>query len=54
MISQFKYGPFLISYPEEHYNFIKEVFIFDVYRSNLLKKNDIVLDSGAVLEIFPF
>ena len=47
MISQFKYGPYLISYPEDHYKFLKEVFIFDVYRSDLLKKDDIVLDLGA-------
>ena len=43
----FKYDEYNIIYPRPYFQFLKEVFVLDVYRSNLIKKNDIVLDLGA-------
>jgi len=43
----FRYGNFNIIYPESYFQFLKEVFILDVYRTNLIRKNDLVLDIGA-------
>jgi 23S rRNA U2552 (ribose-2'-O)-methylase RlmE/FtsJ len=51
-LSEFKYGPYKLYYPKVYYQFLKEVFIFDVYRSNLIRKNDIVLDLGATIGDF--
>jgi FkbM family methyltransferase len=44
---RFKYDGYDIVYPKLYFQFIKEVFILDVYRTNLLKRDDIVLDLGA-------
>jgi FkbM family methyltransferase len=46
-LSEFKYGPYKLYYPKVYYQFLKEVFIYDVYRSNLIRKDDVVLDLGA-------
>jgi FkbM family methyltransferase len=43
----FKLGPYDIIYPRSYSQFINEIFILDVYRASLLKKDDIVLDLGA-------
>ncbi len=43
----FKYDKYNVIYPRPYFQFLKEVFVLDVYRSNLIKKNDIVLDLGA-------
>jgi FkbM family methyltransferase len=43
----FKFGTYNILYPEPYFHFLKEVFILDVYRTNLLQENDLVLDLGA-------
>jgi hypothetical protein len=57
MISEFKYGRNTIAYPkhyhsEEYQQFLREIYFFDVYRSNLLKENDFVLDLGANIGAF--
>jgi FkbM family methyltransferase len=44
---EFRYGNYRIIYPENYYQFIKEVFVLDVYRASLLKEHDLVLDLGA-------
>jgi hypothetical protein len=49
---EFRYGDHRISYPEKYYQFLKEVYIFDIYRVNLLKENDLVLDLGASIGDF--
>jgi FkbM family methyltransferase len=46
-LSIFNYGNYKILYPEFYFQFLKEVFILDVYRTNLLKPSDTVLDLGA-------
>jgi FkbM family methyltransferase len=46
-LSIFNYGNYKILYPEFYFQFLKEVFILDVYRANLLKPSDTVLDLGA-------
>jgi FkbM family methyltransferase len=43
----FNYDNYHIIYPEPYFQFLKENFILDVYRSDLLKENDLVLDLGA-------
>ena len=43
----FNYDGFHIIYPEAYFQFLKETFILDVYRTNLLRENDVVLDLGA-------
>jgi FkbM family methyltransferase len=46
-LSIFNYGNYKILYPEFYFQFLKEVFILDVYRTNLLKPSGTVLDLGA-------
>jgi FkbM family methyltransferase len=46
-IKKFDYDSISISYPDTYYQFIKECFIFDVYRSYLIEKGDLVVDLGA-------
>lgn len=43
----FKCGKIDLVSPEIYYPHLKEIYIFDIYRSNLLKQDDIVLDLGA-------
>jgi FkbM family methyltransferase len=43
----FKYGNLDLISPDIYYPHLKEIFIFDIYRINLLRQNDIVLDLGA-------
>jgi FkbM family methyltransferase len=44
---EFKYKSYNVLCPEIYFPFVKEVFIFDVYRSSLLNKGDLVIDLGA-------
>jgi SAM-dependent methyltransferase len=44
---EFRYGTFTITTHEDYYQFLSEVFVVDVYRSDLLKQNSVVLDLGA-------
>ena len=44
---EFKYDDFRITCPANYYIFLKEVFLLDIYRANLIKQNSIVLDLGA-------
>ena len=46
-MQEFKYDTFNIICPEVYSQFLREVFIFDVYRAYLLKHNELVLDLGA-------
>jgi FkbM family methyltransferase len=46
-LMNFKYDEYDVIYPRPYFQFLKEVFVLDVYRSNLIKRNDIVLDLGA-------
>jgi FkbM family methyltransferase len=46
-LSIFNYGNYKILYPESYFQFLKEVFVLDVYRTNLVKASDTVLDLGA-------
>ncbi len=43
----FKYDECNIVCPRAYFQFLKEVFFLDVYRTSLIRKNDIVLDLGA-------
>ena len=43
----FKYGRLDLISPNIYYPHLKEIFIFDIYRTNLLRQNDIALDLGA-------
>jgi FkbM family methyltransferase len=44
---EFRYGSYNILCPKDYHQFLKEVFILDVYRTDLLIEGDIVLDLGA-------
>jgi FkbM family methyltransferase len=46
-MQEFKYDTFNIISPDDYSQFLREVFFFDVYRADLLKQNDLVLDLGA-------
>jgi FkbM family methyltransferase len=46
-LMNFKYDEYNVIYPRSYFQFLKEVFVLDVYRSSLIKRNDIVLDLGA-------
>lgn len=46
-LSIFNYGNYKILYPESYFQFLKEVFVLDVYRTNLVNPSDTVLDLGA-------
>jgi FkbM family methyltransferase len=46
-MQEFKYDTFDIVSPEAYSQFLREVFVFDVYRTDLLKQNELVLDLGA-------
>jgi FkbM family methyltransferase len=57
LFSEFKWGNTVISYPkhddpEEYQLYLREIYFLDVYRSNLLKENDFVLDLGANIGTF--
>src|SRR5437870_6212555 len=43
----FNYNSIQLSHEDIHYQFLMEVYVLDTYRSDLLRKNDIVLDLGA-------
>src|SRR5919198_3186319 len=46
-LAKFKYSKYNVIYPRTYFQFLKEVFVLDVYRTNLIRKNDVVLDLGA-------
>ena len=46
-LMNFKYDEYNVIYPRSYFQFLKEVFVLDVYRSSLIKRDDIVLDLGA-------
>jgi FkbM family methyltransferase len=46
-LTEFKYGDYRILYPALFYLALREVFIYDVYHSDLLEEDDVVLDMGA-------
>jgi len=49
---KFKYRNYNIIYPRVYYQFLREVFVFDVYQTNLIHENDVVLDLGASIGDF--
>lgn len=50
---EFKYGDYKVLYPRTSYHwFLKEVLVYDVYRSDLLRKDNTVLDLGATVGEF--
>lgn len=51
-IKEFRFGSITIAYPETYYYFMKECFIYDVYRTDLLNQGDVVLDLGAAVGEF--
>jgi FkbM family methyltransferase len=51
-LMDFRYGSVTLNYPYDYYQFLKEIFVYDVYRSYLLKDGDIVLDLGANIGAF--
>jgi FkbM family methyltransferase len=46
-VQTFNYDGYNIIYPKPYFQYIKEVFVLDVYRAFLLKENDVVMDLGA-------
>jgi FkbM family methyltransferase len=46
-LMEFKYRDYRILYPAIFYLALREVFIYDVYQSDLLEEDDVVLDLGA-------
>ena len=44
---RFKYDKYDVIFPRTYFQFLKEVFVLDVYRTGLIRKNDVVLDVGA-------
>lgn len=46
-LREFEFGSIRIIYPIAYYLFIKECYLFDIYRTDLLKEGDIVIDLGA-------
>ena len=51
-LSTFKIGKKILVYPKDYYLFLKEQYIFDIYRSYLIRKGDTVLDLGANIGAF--
>ncbi len=43
----FRYQGLELSHEDIHYQFLLEVYVLNLYRANLLTKNDVVLDAGA-------
>ncbi len=43
----FRYQGLELRYEDIHYQFLLEVYVLNLYRANLLKKNDVVLDAGS-------
>ena len=46
-IPRFNYDDYSVICPKIYSSFLEEVFILDVYRTDLLRKGDLVLDLGA-------
>ncbi len=43
----FRYQGLELIHEDIHYQFLLEVYVLNLYRANLLKKNDVVLDAGS-------
>ena len=43
----FRYQGLELRHEDIHYQFLLEVYVLNLYRANLLAKNDVVLDAGA-------
>ena len=43
----FRYQGLELRHEDIHYQFLLEVYVLNLYRANLLKKNDVVLDAGS-------
>jgi FkbM family methyltransferase len=43
----FRYEGLELGYEDIHYIFLLEVYLLDLYRAKLLRKNDVALDAGA-------
>jgi precorrin-6B methylase 2 len=43
----FRYEGLELGYEDIHHIFLLEVYVLDLYRAKLLRKNDVVLDAGA-------
>jgi FkbM family methyltransferase len=46
-VETFRYHGLELRHEDIHYQFLLEVYVLNVYRANLLKRNDVVLDAGA-------
>jgi FkbM family methyltransferase len=46
-LQEFEFGSIKIIYPVTYYLFIKECYIFDIYRTDLINEGDVVIDLGA-------
>jgi FkbM family methyltransferase len=46
-VETFRYQGLELRYEDIHYLFLLEVYVLNLYRANLLSKNDLVLDAGA-------
>jgi FkbM family methyltransferase len=51
-IAEFKLDSLKLSFPKQYQMILREVYIFDVYRSDLLREGDMVLDLGATIGEF--
>jgi len=51
-LKEFKVDTITLSYPRDYYIAIKECLVFDVYRTDLLKEGDAVMDLGATVGEF--
>jgi FkbM family methyltransferase len=46
-LEKFEYDKYDVIFPRTYFQFLKEVFVLDVYRAGLIRRNDVVLDMGA-------
>lgn len=46
-MQSFRYEGLELRYGDIHYRFLLEVYVLNLYRADLLRKNDVVLDAGA-------
>jgi FkbM family methyltransferase len=46
-VESFRYQGLELRHGDIHYRFLLEVYVLNLYRADLLRKNDVVLDAGA-------
>jgi FkbM family methyltransferase len=46
-VETFRYQGLELRHEDIHYQFLLEVYVLNLYRANLLRKNNVVLDAGA-------